>query len=533
MSGLQVVEAFLLGFVLACAASGFVWLRIRRQAPWGAALVAASIPICLYVALSLAVIKTTRGDLSIWATARLAPSVAFAQGHEVYSTSRHGAVETTMYPPMWVVSYLPVALGKTPAEVLRLGLIVTLLLSFLPVILLLATASPYPSTATLGAASFFLLSLMFDSLGQSLFQPHADAPALGFAMLACALILWKGSSSTRRLALVAALVWCSIYSKQVMVPLLVALPLWVLLAHGRSVALRFFGLLAVTGAGLGALLLAFFSPEGVYFNTIAIPSRVPWILSEYGRGVAALLVGSGLLVHAVPLLVVLTVGGVLSVVLRPRSSGRQTGLRLFLAVNPWCLPALVALAMVPVSVLGRTKMGGYVNTYSPTVYFLLAAGILSILCLPRFRDLGTVFDQTVLGLTALCALLLALGGAASLPRLADDPPLREHSSQTAYDFLIREDPRAYFPEHPLAHLLADGSDLHFASAIYDRAYLARIPLSTEQRERHFPARPSVVCWDALWPEEWVRATYLSEFDERVATPALGPGWECFRRDEPR
>lgn len=530
MSGLQVVALFVLGAVLVGAVSGFVWVRKRRTSSWGTALLVASVPFCVYVTLAIIAIKTTRGDNSSWDTARLTPSVALAEGHDVYSTARDGAVQTTMYPPMWVVSYLPVAAGSTPTQVLRVGLILTVLFSFLPVVLLLMNASPGISLGILASTSYIFVALLFDSLSYSMFVPHADAPSLGYAMMACWLTLRPGAPTSRRLALVALLAWFSVLSKQVMVPVLVVLPVWFFLVHGPKEGLRFIGWLLVSGVGAMGLLMPFFRPAGVLFNVVVIPAHIPWRVGP--RALVALDVGAELVVHAIPLVILIAVGAVASSVVRSPSLTAVPGPRRFLSDNPWTLPALVALTLVPVSVLGRVKIGGDLNTFSPTMYFLLAAGILSVIGV--LRRLGErknlVHYQAGLGLTALCALVLASGGVAQVPDFAEGTPFHEHRSQQAYEYLTRERSEAYFPMHPLAHLLADGHLFHLGTALYDRERLARLPLSADQRKAHFPANPNMVCWDPdYWGEKWMRTSYFTEYTQPVAVRAFGPEWECYTR----
>jgi hypothetical protein len=521
---------FALGGAIAVTLSWFVWRRKRRGSDWGAALVAAAIPVCVYVSLALAFasarINTSRYQDN-FDTARLTPSVALAKGHQVYSTSTEGSVQTTMYPPMWMISYLPVALADTPSGVLQTGVLLTLLFSFIPVILLLVNGSPSIGLVVLGSTSFFLLSRSIDSLSYSMMRPHADAPSLGYAMMACVLTLRPGIPTARRLACVGLLAWGSILSKQVMFPILVALPLWFLLVHGRRAAARLVLWLGLTGIGLSVPLIAFFGPEGVLFNCLTIPARTPWMASQYPRFIAAFLAGADLVAHSVPLVVLLTVGAVVAVGGRLSFRLSAESLRPFLTANAWALPVLVALTMVPTSIMGRVKIGGYINTFSPTTYFLLAAGILVVMRIPkRFEETSDDF-KTSHGLLALCSLVLALGGGARLPFLAADLLSDEHRSQQAYEFLIREDPGAYFPMHPLAHLLADGSLFHYGAALYDREVLARLPLSAQQRKSHFPESPTSVCWDR--GEEWARGRDFLEYRRRIEVPSLGAAWECYAR----
>jgi hypothetical protein len=315
-----------------------------------------------------------------------------------------------------------------------------------------------------------------------------------------------------------------------MVPILVVLPVWLFLVHGPRQCLRLVGWLIVTGVGVAALLLPFFDLQGVLFNSLVIPARVPWI-AEHPKVVMVLRVLAELFIHCVPLLLLVTTCAVASVVLGFRSSAASAGMRAFLTDNPWTLLAGVALFMVPVSVLGRIKMGGAINTFSPTTYFLLAAGILAAIAgVRRLRDeAGPLAHQAGLGAAALCAAILAGGGTAEAV-LNSEPPLHDHPSQQAYTYLVREDSRAYFPMHPLAHLLADGSLFHYGPALFDRENLARLPLSSSQRLSHLPVAPSVVCWDKeYWGDPWLKGAYFTEYGQAIDIPSLGSWWECYTR----
>jgi hypothetical protein len=525
MSSLQ-VALLAIAAALVSAVAVLLWVRARRRSPWGEALVVATLPLCVYAVLAVAIVKTSHVGEGHWSTARLTPSVALVRGHEVYSTREEGALQTTLYPPLWVVSYLPVAVGATPSEVLRIGLVLTLLFSFLPVVLLLGDHSPTAGLGVLGSTSFVVASLWIDSLEYSLFHPHADAPSLGYAMAACWWMLRSGALTKRRLALVALLAWFSVLSKQVMVPILVALPVWLLLVHGRRQCLRLVGWLTVTGGVAAAFLLPFFDLEGVIFNCLTIPARVPW-QAEHLKVVMGLRVLAELFVHCVPLLLLLATCAVASIALRSPSAGP----RAFLARNPWTLLAGVALFMVPVSVLGRIKVGGAINTLSPTTFFLFAAGILAVLAVVRRsrEEASPRVHQTGLGAAALCAGILAAGGTAEVV-LESDSPLREYPAQQAYTYLVRQDSRAHFPLHPLAHLLADGSLFHYGSSIYDRERLARLPMSRSQREGYLPEDPTIVCWDEqYWGETWLPGAYFTEYTRRVDPPRLGSYWECYAR----
>ena len=311
--------------------------------------------------------------------------------------------------------------------------------------------------------------------------------------------------------------------------MLIVLPSWSLLVHGRRHAIRLIGWMAGTGVVISATLLSFFGVEGVLFNTVTIPSRVPW--QPPGRLFAGFSAGAELVANCAPLLMLLMLGGVTSYALRFDPYTSRTTPGRFLAGQPWALLAVVALSMVPVSVLGRAKVGGSLNTLSPTTYFLLAAGILSLIGLTdRLKVRGSPESHQVsLGLVALCSLVLAAGGVFQVRVLVRGTPLSEHRTEVAYQYLVREDSNAYFPNHPLAHLLSNGALFHLAESLYDREVLANLPLSDEQRMAHLPSNPSVVCWNPSWGVEYVRANYFVEYDNYVAPPALSPSFECYTK----
>jgi hypothetical protein len=96
------------------------------------------------------------------------------------------------------------------------------------------------------------------------------------------------------------------------------------------------------------------------------------------------------------------------------------------------------------------------------------------------------------------------------------------------------DPHAFFPMHPLAHLMADGSLYHLGMSLYDREVLARLPLSDEHRLAHMPQSPTLVCWDDAWGVNSLRETYFEVYMLPVTSSGLGSCWQCYTRmSEPK
>jgi hypothetical protein len=165
------------------------------------------------------------------------------------------------------------------------------------------------------------------------------------------------------------------------------------------------------------------------------------------------------------------------------------------------------------------------------MYFLLSASLLGTISLVgQWKERPEVY-QAALGAAAVCTAILAGSGTLrAVLVLKMGTSLREHRSQEAYDFLLEEDPRAFFPLHPLAHLLADGTLYHFGASLYDREVLASLPLRATQRDKHLPADPSIVCWDQhYWGEPWLKESHFRDYAQPIESSSLGPRWKCYER----
>lgn len=517
---------FALGGLIASCSSGVLLYRARKTWPWGEALAIGSLPVSLYVTVVLLLVVISQTNA--WDAARLTPTVMLARGHQVYSSLHDGAVQTTMYPPMWPVSYLPAAIGDTPAQVLFFGSALTLLFSFGPVAALLVVGLKNVRVALLGVAAFVLTARYFGSLSNALFTPRADPPSLGFALLACSMVIPLKSLSRGRIVAASMLVWMSVLSKQVMIPLLVAIPLWFLVTSGVKETIRLVAWLGLSGALLVATIGIWFQLDAVWLNTVTIPMNVPWVADKYPRVVAILRVTAEFWQHSTPLLILTVVGVSISAARCTTPATSWPAVREFLRLNPSCLPLLVAVLMVPMAILGRVKIGGALNTFSPSTYFLLAGGMLAVFGIPdRLTDRSR---EVSLAAVACCCLLLAGAGAGEIVKtLATRGTVVRHRAQVAFEYLVEEDPAAFFPTHPMAHLLADGSLYHLSQALHDREKLAGLPLSDRQRGAYLPSQPSVVCFDPAWGTAYFREHYFIEYRQERRVDSLGPEWSCYSR----
>lgn len=419
--------------ILAVGAVAGILLAIRRRrADWPERLLWACLPILLTTAGLRHAHEVVVGPTVVaWNDVRLAASVGLTYGYPLYSTAEGGTVQTTMYPPLSALAYVPAALASNPLDALRIGILLSGGYVFAPVLwLLLAMArqraggAPGRLAALVIFSCFVLLADADLGLLSNATCIHADAPALGFLMLACGL-LSTGRESVewfgRRPLAAAACAWLAVWSKQTMILPLCVLPVWVAASHGRRAGWRFLAMQAVTGLLVAVPLLAYFDRHGLLFNAWIIPGRYPWkpafdpfpgyfawaptprlvnlVIGCFDLGYRALFLG------------VLLLGAAL--LYRPSAADGDGGADVPpRRLPPWTLLLLVALSLFPISVLSYVKAGGALNSYGLTLYFLAAA--VSVLVMdracppvPSADSLGSRATSSSLfaGLAALVALV--------------------------------------------------------------------------------------------------------------------------------
>lgn len=482
------------GFVVAAAASAVRYRRgQRRETP--ERLVATVLPLVAYVLAAGFFSALCKAPYYGWNGARLAPVVAWVGGRPLYSTQDAGSVQTTMYPPLSAVAYAPAAAFPEPTSAVVAGSLLAQLYYFLPVLYLCLTCPlslAQPGDRRLGLLLFSLfvtLTLGFSGLCGSATFIHADAPALGLGLASCLVLSRARSSEPVRFGLCALLAWLSVCSKQPMLPLVGVLPLWTLLGEGWRQALRLTLWLISVGAAVAALLLAMFPLDGLVFNTVLIPLRVPW-LGSFPSNLAY----TFLELQAYLLPVVLLLAGLVILLLREDPMSKTSAWQ---ARNDWLLPLAVALILLPVSVLGRVKIGGALNSFSFTLYFAAAAVVMLAGRLLRLWE-----EHKQVALRSSCVLFVALASLAvtvySFQRIIGDKlhllSAERNENRWAYESLVRDrGSGTYFPGQPLAHWLANGELPHLSLAVYDRDTVTPYPSRPPQIRAHVPANLSKIC----------------------------------------
>jgi hypothetical protein len=125
-----------------------------------------------------------------------------------------------------------------------------------------------------------LICASSQSLAYSGFQIHVDAPALGYAGLACVMTSRALFAPRRGLRLpgmtsIALLVALAVFTKQTLLPLLPALALAVAVRRGLPTAAVFGAILVVAIGVVLGILGAVFGFEAMAFHAIAIPLAHP------------------------------------------------------------------------------------------------------------------------------------------------------------------------------------------------------------------------------------------------------------------
>ena len=161
------------------------------------------------------------------------------------------------------------------------------------------------------------------------------------------------------------------------------------------------------------------------------------------------------------------------------------------------MPLAVGLILLPVAVLGRVEIGGALNSFSYTLYFVAAALLMIVLRLLRLWDENRQVACRSAGVLflALSSIVISLHG---FQRIIGDKlhllTAERNENRAAYEHLLgRRDNSAYSPGQPLAHLLAADALPHLSLAVYDRDTLTPYTLRAPQIQAHAPANLSKIC----------------------------------------
>ena len=112
-----------------------VWQFVRSAGrPFLDRLVLGSLPLCAVVVAACFAERLVAGPYWDWNAARLAISFALVQGYELYPSPTEGATLASIYGPIFAVAFLPTTLCDSPTMAILLGIGLSMMYFFLPVI---------------------------------------------------------------------------------------------------------------------------------------------------------------------------------------------------------------------------------------------------------------------------------------------------------------------------------------------------------------------------------------------------------------
>ncbi len=517
MIHMQFIVFFTLFLAAALIFSAWIFRRtaqLNRIDRWAFAMLPPAF-LCLGALLTHKILTSIYYNLN-WI--RLQKTFAMAYGYPLYYGPDSGPVLGTMYPPVSILAYLPVTLFSSPFSAMRAAELLNVAYFFLPVLVMLISCRPREQRPLLFPLLAFLLfaflPFFISSLRSAAFYIHVDAPTLGLAAVACALLTCARNRESLPVLFSSALfAILAVWSKQVAVPLLLALPLYVFLVFGRKTLVRYLLCLAVSGGIISGIFIGVYGFKELYFQLITIPGSQGLIEKE---GLPPLVYASyKLLVESSPILLM----GCL--VVRPLMSlnASKETLSAWFRDNPSLLMLLVSLFMLPTSLLGRAKLGGSSNTLCYTTFFLAVAVMLAFVQ-------ASVVPSVKKKLVAIVAIFLLI----QIPSLYYKFVYPDHKNldfvRTAYDYLKKHPGETYFPRLTIMHLLVEKKLYHDSMALMDRE-MAGYPVSKEQLAAHLPSGFQQIAF-LKGKEGDIEWLHLPEFSQITDDPEL-PGFFVHRR----
>ncbi len=498
----------------------FTWETLDR-------LLASFLPLVILICSELMIRQWL--EQPHWPTnaSRLAPTLALTQGHPLYHSLDSGPILSTVYGPLTALVYLPATWASSPTNAILIASFIALICFFAPVFWLLFRENWHNPQNRLFAIYIFIgfcfFSLNSPALIYSAFRIHADAPALGFSAMACAMLYYRPQKDNLPALLLSAIFAIfAIWTKQVTLPIIFALPTYILLADGYRTFKRYVFCLIISGIVISGILLVIFNPQLVWLNIVKIPGSQPWTSSNK---VTALLGGTRKLMQQSLLPIIIILFYISYQFLFSRQNSQVINLKNWLKQNHWTVLGMVGIFMIPTSVIGSVKVGGDVNALSFTLYFLAVAAslILQKLALEGLTFSTELFNKAAKLLVIIIVLAVVF---VEVP-----PPfptiygqlqrLNANSTQVSYEYAKKHPGIAYFPVQPLATLMAEGKLYHSIHGLFDRRK-AGLPPDNQHFRQVLPAKLQFVALPAssFSKDKKYISEFLPEFSQKTKLKEL-------------
>ena len=460
-----------------------------------------------------------------WNAARLAVSVAFAKGYQLYYTSNEGPILSLIAGPVTPLVFLPSAIASSPQGVLFIGGFINLLLILAPLLVLHWVPIDRTPKASVGKWLGFLFSaaiiLLTDDFYFTTSFLHSDQPAFGLGLLSCvALLMYLRRRKHKYIVTAALLATLAVYAKQVIIMLIPAQLVYLVLAAGWREFRQYFLWLLCLGLVASTLFIFVFGVGPMWFNMFVVPYNHPWE-GDFWMFVARWAEANINL--SVPWMI-----GLMAVLVSVGSYRKEISVKnSWWVENPWLFLFLIALFLQPIGALAMIKKGGGHNSYH-TYYFAIAGAGLVISAAfdwDRWPEFQRIIRQFCLITTAITVFLAGIM-VWTMMRM---PPIpgRCHE-QEAWEMALNYPNEIYFPWNTLACLLADGKLYHFDYGVLDRD-LAGFRPSAKHVHQGLPSRMRWV----LYPSNSMTRFMLRLLPEFKLTRRLPGDWDVFERESDR
>jgi hypothetical protein len=188
---------------------------------------------------------------------------------------------------------------------------------------------------------------------------------------------------------------------------------------------------------------------------------------------------------------------------------------------PLLIFPVMALALLPGSLLGMFLAKGDQNALSPFVYFALLS-VLMFVYGSVARGLQVANYWTAAALTA--AGLLVPMAMEGLRPAALSEAWQPGKSEIAFAYARKHPGQVYFPDHPLTEYLAEGRFYHSDWGV-GNYLVARIPLPAEAIWKSVPPQALYVAYPSLAPGYYL-LPFLASHGRTHAISEL-PGFEVY------
>lgn len=192
--------------------------------------------------------------------------------------------------------------------------------------------------------------------------------------------------------------------------------------------------------------------------------------------------------------------------------------------NPWVLPLLGAILVLPTATLAFVKIGGIWNNAAGSSSLALLAGMSALIA--GAQSPGNRLSRAVmLSLVVACCWI----GPATWTRLVEGvrawSDVSHNDHEEAYEFARAHPNQVWFAAYPLATLMAEDKLYHFTAGLESAAW-GKYPPNDAHLRAGLPSDLRYIAYREGFEHEIMKR--FPEFDRAVIVPEM-PRWRVMTR----